>query len=98
LSLAETAAHVYRFRPAQGLLRDRYDSARGLPRYAGTVAILVAGRDEVVGAAQGRALAELSQSRGETIYVELPDAGHNSWSALIADAQWTELLGVPPAA
>jgi pimeloyl-ACP methyl ester carboxylesterase len=96
LSLAETAARAYRFRPARYLVRDRFDSAGQLPRYTGTVAILVAGRDEVLGADQGRALAQLSRSRGETVYVEVPEAGHNSWTALITDAQWTELLGMPP--
>jgi uncharacterized protein len=96
LSLAATAARAYRFLPARYLLRDRYDSAGQLPRYPGTVAILVAGCDEVLGAAQGQGLAQLSRSRGETVYVELPDAGHNSWTALITAAQWTALLGVPP--
>ena len=95
LSLAETAAHAYWFLPARYLIKDRFDSARQLPHYHGPVAILVAGNDEVVGAAQGRALAQLSRARGETAYVELPEAGHNSWSALISDAQWTALLGLP---
>ena len=96
LSLAEVAADVYRFLPARYLVIDRFDSAGQLPRYQGTVAILVAGKDEVIGPAQGRALARLSRSRGETVYVELPEAGHNSWVALITDAQWTELLGAAP--
>ena len=94
LSLAETAARAYRFRPLRYLVRDRFDSEGALPHYTGTVAILVAGRDEVVGAAQGRALTQISRSRGATVSVELPEAGHNSWSALIADEEWTELLGV----
>ena len=97
LSLAETAARVYRFLPVRHLVKDRFDSAGQLPGYRGTVAILVAGEDEVVGASQGRALAALSRLRGDTVYVELP-AGHNSWPALISDAQWTELLGSPAAA
>jgi alpha-beta hydrolase superfamily lysophospholipase len=96
LSLAETAARAFWYLPARYLVRDRFDSARHVSRYAGPVAILVAGKDEVVGAAQGRALAQLAQTRGEMVYVELPEAGHNSWSALIQDAQWTELLGMTP--
>jgi uncharacterized protein len=96
LSLADTAARVYPLLPVRYLLKDRFDSARQLPRFKGAVAILVAGEDEVVGPAQGRALAELSRSRGETVCIELPDAGHNSWIALISATQWTELLGVLP--
>jgi hypothetical protein len=97
LSLAETAARVYWFLPARYLIRDRFDSAGELPRFSGPVAILVAARDEVVGAAQGRALGQLSRLRGETTYIEIPEAGHNTWSALMTDAQWTLLLGLAPA-
>ena len=96
LSLAETAARAYPFLPARYLVKDRFDSAGQLSRYSGPVAILVAQKDEVVGAAQGRALADLARSRGETAYVEVPEAGHNSWTALVTEAQWTELLGLPP--
>ncbi len=95
LSLAETAARAYPFLPARYLVIDRFDSAAALPRFKGPVAVLVAGRDEVVGADQGRSLAEIARQRGETVLVELPDAGHNSWSALISDAEWTRLLGQP---
>jgi uncharacterized protein len=98
LSLAETAARAYWFLPVRHLIWDRFDSAARLPGYAGPVAILVAEKDEVVGAAQGRALAQLSRLRGETVFIEIPEAGHNSWPALITDEQWTELLGVSPVA
>ena len=98
LSLADTAARVYPFLPARFLLRDRFDSAAALPRCTGPVAILVAGNDAVVGAEQGRRLAQVSRSRGETVVVDLPGAGHNSWSVLMTSEQWTELLGVPPLA
>ncbi len=96
LSLAETAARAYPLLPARLLVKDRFDSAGALSRYPGPVAILVAGKDEVVGADQGRALAEIARSRGETVYLELAEAGHNSWTALMSDAQWTALLGAPP--
>jgi len=98
LSLAETAARAYWFLPVRHLIKDRFDSAARLPRYSGPVAILVAEKDDVVGAAQGRALAQLSRLRGETVFIEIPEAGHNSWPALIKDEQWTELLGVSPIA
>jgi hypothetical protein len=95
LSLSETAARAFWYLPARYLVRDRFDSAHHLSHYKGPVAILVAGHDEVVGAAQGQALAQLARARGETVYLELPEAGHNSWSAIMLDAQWTELLGMP---
>lgn len=98
LSLPETAARVYPFLPTRYLLLDRFNSAAALPGYGGPVAILVAGNDEVVGAEQGRALAQLSRLRGETVVVDLPGASHNSWSALMNDEQWTQLLGLAPLA
>jgi alpha-beta hydrolase superfamily lysophospholipase len=92
LSLAETAARAYPFLPVRHLLRDRFDSASQLARYPGPVAILVAGSDDVVGAAQGRSLASLARSRGETEFVEIPEAGHNNWPALMTATRWTALL------
>jgi len=96
LSLTETAARAYPFLPVRYLMKDRFDSAGQVARYRGPIAILVAAKDEVVGPAQGRALAAIAGSRGETTYVEIPEAGHNSWTALATDDQWTELLGRPP--
>ena len=63
LSLAETAARVYPFLPVRYLIKDRFDSARQLRRYQGPVALLIAGQDEVVGATQGRALADWCSCR-----------------------------------
>jgi hypothetical protein len=96
LSLAATVARDYRCLQAQYFVKDRFDAAGPLVHYKGAIGILSAGNDEAVGAAQGRALATLSQSRGDSIYVEPPEAGHNSGTTLITDAQWTELLGTPP--
>ena len=97
MSLSETAARAYRFLPVRYLVKDRFDSAGQLQHFAGPVAILIAEQDEVVGAAQGRALAQVSRARGPTVSVEIAGAGHNSWSVLITDAQWTQLLGSPTA-
>ncbi|SRR5579871_401391 len=98
LSLAKTAARAYPFLPAQLLLKDRFDSARALRQYQGPVALLVAGRDEVVGADQGRALAEVARGRGETTVVEIEQGHHNDWSEFATASTWTRLLGIDPAA
>lgn len=95
LSIAETAAQRYWMLPVRHLVKDVFDSAGAIADYSGPVAILVAGRDEVIGADQGRLLAERSKARGPTAYVELPLAGHFSWPDLVRSQQWTELLGVP---
>jgi alpha-beta hydrolase superfamily lysophospholipase len=96
LSVTETAARVYWFLPAaRYLVRDRFDSVGQLSNYAGPIAILVAGRDQVVGASQGRELVERARARGEVICVELAEAGHSSWPALLSEDQWNQLLGLP---
>jgi hypothetical protein len=93
LSLAETAARIYWYLPVRHFVRDVYDSARHLTGYAGTVAILAAGQDEVLGADQARSLAELARTRGETIYLELREARHERSSMRLSETQLTELLG-----
>jgi pimeloyl-ACP methyl ester carboxylesterase len=98
LSIAEVAAERYWMLPVRHLVKDVFDSAGAVASYAGPVAILVAGRDEVIGAGQGRLLADRSKARGPTSYVELPLAGHFSWPDLLGSRDWTELLGLPVAA
>ena len=93
LSIPKTAAMVFPYFLAHYLVLDRFDSEHALPRYTGPVAIGVASRDEVVGAAQGYALARIAQARGATQLVVFRDAGHNDWSARATEEQWKELLG-----
>lgn len=95
LSVTETAARAYWFLPVRFLVRDTFDSAGQVANYSGPIAILVAGKDQVVGAPQGRALAERARTRGEVVSVEVGEAGHNSWFALMSEAQWNQLLGLP---
>ncbi len=93
LSIPRSAALALPFLPARYLVLDRFDSERDLPRYAGPVALGIAANDEVVGAAQGYALAKVAQARGPTRVVTFATATHNDWSARVTDAQWAELLG-----
>lgn len=55
-TLADIAAHHYPFLPVRWLLRERYDAVADLARYAGPVAVLLAGRDEVIPARLGQRL------------------------------------------
>lgn len=94
-SLAETAARTLWMLPVRHLVKDVYDVEAALPLYAGPVSVLVAGQDEVVGAAQGRALGKQTrpQGAGALAYVELPTSHHNDWRFEIKPEQWTSLLG-----
>src|SRR5690606_26402997 len=55
-SLPDVAAHHYSFFPVRWLLRDRYENAEALQGYGGPLAVLLAGRDEIIPAALGRKL------------------------------------------
>ncbi len=55
-SLVDVARSHYPIFPVRWLMRDRYESARHLENYEGPVAILVAGRDEIVPAKFGQKL------------------------------------------
>lgn len=88
--MSEVAAQHYGFLPMGLLLRDRWDSLGAVQAYPGPVAVLVAGRDEVVGATQGRRLA--AGCPGPVRLWELPQAGHNEVPLIPGRPPWTEML------
>jgi uncharacterized protein len=87
--LAEVARLHYPFLPAF-LLRDRWAPRDDLERFPGPVAILVAGRDEVVSAEQGRAL--FAALRGTKRLWEQPEATHNGLDLRPGSALWDEVI------
>jgi len=88
--MTEVAAHHYPIFPMRWLLRDRWDSLGAIGGYAGPVALLVAGRDEVVGAAQGRRLA--GAVTGPVQVREVPWADHNGLPLAPGQPPWPEML------
>ena len=55
-ALGEVASHHYPWLPIRLLLRDRWNNIEALGKYHGHVAVMIAGRDEVVTAAQSEKL------------------------------------------
>ena len=88
--MTEVAAHHYPFLPMSLLLRDRWDSLGAVRGYTGPVAILVAGRDEVVGPGQGRRLAQACP--GPVQVWEVPRAAHNELPRGPGRPPWSEAL------
>jgi hypothetical protein len=88
--MSEVGAAAYPWLPVRWLMRDRWDNLAALPRYPGPVAILIAGRDEVVGATQGHRLAQAC--RGPVKVWVQPEAGHNTLSLAPRGGHWVELL------
>lgn len=93
VSAIETAARIYPLLPVRLLARDPLEVLPGLSQYRGPVHILIAGSDEVVGARQGRTVAEYADSRGPTTVVEVPRAHHNDWMSLADGDAWDRLIG-----
>jgi uncharacterized protein len=88
--MTEVAAWHYPLFPMGLLLRDRWDNLSAVRNYPGPVAILVAGRDEVVGAQQGRRLA--AACPGPRQVWEVPQVGHNELPMLPGCPPWSEVL------
>lgn len=98
--LPDVGAHHYPWLPVRLILRDRYDNLAALQRYRGPVAVIVAGRDEIVPAELGRRLHDAYS--GPKRLWEQPGAGHNSLDYRPEAAWWTDvsefLLHTKPAA
>lgn len=91
-SITEVAANKYWMLPVSWLLKDTFASDQYLPRYAGPVSILLAGRDEVVGTSTGQQLLELARQRGPTTLLLRDEDDHNSWMPLLTTQEWQQLL------
>ena len=88
-SLRTLARVHYPWLPASLLLKHPMDSIAALRSFRKPIAVLVADRDDIVGAAGGLTLArELAVAR----LVRLPDSGHNDWLGAMTLRHWDELL------
>lgn len=88
-SLAGVAAHHYPLLPVHLLLRDRWDNVAALRDYRQPLAVLIAGADEVVTAAQGEAL--FASYGGPKRLWTQPAASHNTVDFSPAAAWWREV-------
>lgn len=87
--MTDVGANHYPWLPVAWLLRDRWDSMAGVRTFTGPVAVLIAGRDEVVGADQGRHLAAACP---HAKVWELPKAGHNGIDLRPGQWPWNDIL------
>lgn len=88
--MSEVAARHYPYLPMKLILRDRWDSQEAIRSYRGPVAVVIAGQDEVVGADQGRRLAQACP--GPVRQWELPRADHNGLPRAPGRPPWSEAL------
>ncbi len=87
--LAEVAQHHFPLLPAGLIVRDRWDNPAALADYCGPVAVLIAGRDEVVGTRQSERLFErLASPKRRWLFSEAmhndPDIQHGDWAGEVS--------------
>ncbi len=87
--LVDAAAAHFPWLPVRLLIRDRFDSVANLERFAGPVAVLVAGQDTVVPTALGRELYD--RYDGPKRLWEVRQAGHNTILAMTGRETWEEI-------
>ena len=87
--LGDVAAQQFRYLPARLMLRDPWDNVTALRAYRGPVAMLIAGQDEVVTAAQGRLLYQ-GYAGPKHLWTD-PDAGHNGIDFSASAPWWHEV-------
>jgi len=87
--MTDVAAWHYSYLPVRLLLRDRWDNVTALAGYPGPIGLFIAGRDEVVGTAQGHLLSRSLGARARLW--EQPEAGHNSFSTRPDAYPWPEI-------
>ena len=88
-ALSEVGAHHYPWLPVSLILRDRWDNVAALRKYRGPVAVMIAGQDEVVTAAQSRKLFD-SYAGPKREWVD-EDATHNTVIDAPTEVWWREV-------
>ncbi len=89
-NLPDVASHHYALLPVRALLSEHYDSQKALGGYAGPVAFLIAGSDEIIPPALGRKLHD--SYRGPKWLREQAGAGHNTLDLDTSAPWWPEAL------
>jgi len=89
-TLANEAGATFPWLPVRIFLADRYDSVANLACYKGPVAVIMAGRDEIV---PNRLTDNLYKALpGPKRMWTFPNAGHNDWPSGPELAWWTEVM------
>ncbi|MEW6220037.1 MAG: alpha/beta hydrolase [Thermodesulfobacteriota bacterium] len=90
-SLENEAKAQFPWLPVKPFLRDTYDNVVNLAGYRGPVAVIMAGRDEVIpNRLTKRLFVALSQPK--RLWV-LEQAGHNDWPRRPTEGWWDEVMG-----
>jgi pimeloyl-ACP methyl ester carboxylesterase len=89
-TLPDLAQSKFPFLPARWIVRDRYDNIHGLTGFAGKVAVIMAGRDEIIPNRHTKRLFEAI--KGDKRLWVFPDSGHNNWPVSPDLEWWQEVM------
>ena len=87
--LATVAQVHFPYLPVRWMLRDRFEAAKALKKYRGPLAVLLAGKDRVVPAKEGRHLYE-SYCGPKRLWIQ-PEADHNDLDVTPEAPWWAEV-------
>jgi alpha-beta hydrolase superfamily lysophospholipase len=89
-SLTNLARDQYWFLPVKWMLKDSYDNVANLAKYRGSVAVVMAGQDEIISNRLTQRLYDaLRQPKRLWTF---PKAGHNSWPSGPDEPWWGEMM------
>lgn len=89
-TLANVAQHHYRFFLAKWLVRDKYSNIKNLQNYPGSIAVVLAGKDEIIPNKNSLKLFDSLHCRKRSWTFK--DAGHNSLALAPELPWWKEIM------
>jgi hypothetical protein len=89
-TLPDLAQSKFPFLPARFIVRDRYDNIHHLKGFEGKIAVVMAGRDELIPNRHTRRLYNAIEA-DKRLWV-FPDSGHNDWPASPGIGWWREVM------
>jgi pimeloyl-ACP methyl ester carboxylesterase len=90
-TLVSIARTKFPFLPVRLLLTDRYDTIGNLGSFKGRIAIVGAGRDEVIPLAHARNLYDSLTGTARRMWI-MQGSGHNDWPMHVSPAWWEEIM------
>ena len=90
-TLASVAQSKFPFLPVQFLLTDKYDNIGNLKSFKGRVAVVGAGRDEVIPIRHANNLHHSLSGTAQRMWT-IQGAGHNDWPMFINTTWWKEVM------
>ena len=90
-TLASLACSKFPFLLVRLILRDQYDSIGNLASFKGRIAVIGAGRDEVIPIRHAKDLYDSLSSTSKEMWI-VQEAGHNDWIMHVDRNWWREIM------